>query len=248
MNASPPYRIPPGLARDPCLAFPADRQTSFAVAQLGQSLDGRIATPTGASRYINRPAALTHLHRLRARLDAVVVGVGTAIADDPQLTVRHVPGPSPARVVIDPRGRMPASLRLLEDDGARRIVIRGEDAADCAGAQTLRLPLRGGVFDPHEVRAALASLGLKQILVEGGSATVSAFLAAGAVDRLHVLVGPLILGSGFTGINLPPIAAVDEALAPHTDVYLLADGDVLFDCDLARRRGDGDGTPDNGER
>lgn len=236
MNAPLPYRAPPALPQDPCAAFPADRQVSFAVAQLGQSLDGRIATPTGASRYINRPAALAHLHRLRARLDAVVIGVGTAVADNPRLTVRHVEGKSPARVIIDPRGRLPAGLQVLNDDGARRIVVRGEEAADCPGAETLRLPLKDGAFDPNELRRALAATGLRQILVEGGAATVSAFIAAGALDRLHVLVGPLILGSGFTGLNLPPIATVDEALAPQTSVYLLADGDVLFDCDLSRRR------------
>ena len=74
------------------------------VGQIGQSIDGRIATVTGHSHYINGPAGLAHLHRLRALVDAVVVGVGTALADDPQLTVRRVTGPQPARVVIDPAG------------------------------------------------------------------------------------------------------------------------------------------------
>src|SRR6201991_2834844 len=78
------------------------------VGQLGQSLDGRIATETGHSHYINGPAGLAHLHRLRALVDAVVVGIGTALADNPQLTVRRVSGPHPARVVIDTRGRLPA--------------------------------------------------------------------------------------------------------------------------------------------
>ena len=78
------------------------------VGQIGQSLDGRIATESGHSKYINGPAGLVHLHRLRALMDAVVVGVGTAIADDPQLTVRRVAGPQPARVVIDPKGRLGA--------------------------------------------------------------------------------------------------------------------------------------------
>src|ERR1700754_3479338 len=77
------------------------------VGQLGQSLDGRIATETGHSHYVNGPSGLAHLHRLRALVDAVVVGVGTALADDPQLTVRRVSGPQPARVVIDPNGRLP---------------------------------------------------------------------------------------------------------------------------------------------
>ena len=76
------------------------------VGQIGQSLDGQIATTTGRSHYISGPEGLDHLHRLRSLVDAVVVGVGTAAADDPQLTVRRVTGPSPARVVIDPRGRL----------------------------------------------------------------------------------------------------------------------------------------------
>src|SRR5262245_27675971 len=83
------------------------------VGQFGQSIDARIATASGHSHYINGAAGLAHLHRLRALVDAVVIGVGTAVADDPQLTVRHVAGPSPARVVIDPKGRLPATARLL---------------------------------------------------------------------------------------------------------------------------------------
>src|ERR1700733_15114197 len=76
------------------------------VGQIGQSIDGRIATVTGHSKYINGPAGLAHLHRLRALVDAVLVGIGTAVADNPQLTVRRVAGPSPARIVLDPRGRL----------------------------------------------------------------------------------------------------------------------------------------------
>src|SRR5215471_15173199 len=82
------------------------------VGQIGQSLDGRAATATGHSHYINGSDGLDHLHRLRAIVDAVVVGVGTALADDPLLTVRRVAGPHPARVVVDPRGRLHASARL----------------------------------------------------------------------------------------------------------------------------------------
>ena len=84
------------------------------VGQIGQSLDGRIATESGHSKYINGPAGLTHLHRLRALVDAVVIGVGTAIADDPQLTVRRVAGQQPARVVIDPNGRLGSKAQGLQ--------------------------------------------------------------------------------------------------------------------------------------
>src|SRR5215210_2131153 len=93
------------------------------VGQVGQSLDGRIATTSGHSHYINGPEGLAHLHRLRALVDAVVVGIGTVLADDPQLTVRRVAGPNPARVVIDPGGRLTASARMLALDGVRRVVV-----------------------------------------------------------------------------------------------------------------------------
>ncbi len=75
----------------------------FVVAQLGQSLDGRIALPSGESRFINGPAALDHLHQLRAAVDAVIIGIGAVIADDPQLTVRRAQGNNPARIIVDPK-------------------------------------------------------------------------------------------------------------------------------------------------
>ena len=96
------------------------------VGQIGQSLDGRIATASGHSKYINGPAGIEHLHRLRALVDIIVVGVGTAIADDPQLTVRQVSGPQPVRAVIDPNGRLGSDARLFADDGVRRLLITVE--------------------------------------------------------------------------------------------------------------------------
>lgn len=209
----------------------------FVVAQLGQSLDGRIATLTGESRWINRDAALDHLHRLRAAVDAVVVGIGTALADDPLLNVRRVPGRNPARVVIDPSGRLPAAARCLAPDGARRIVVRATDCASPgpslpAGVEIVALPRQAGALPPASIVQALFERGLQRLLVEGGATTVSAFIDARAVDRLHVLVAPAILGSGKTGLSLAPIARLDEALRPQTRVHVLDDGDVLFDCDL----------------
>jgi riboflavin-specific deaminase-like protein len=216
---------------------PADR--SFVVAQLGQSLDGRIATPTGESRWINKDAALDHVHRLRAIVDAVVVGVGTVVADDPMLNVRRVPGRPPARVVIDPRGRVPTDARCLAGaDGVRRVIVTAADAhVEGTSAEIVRLPrTSSGVLDPVAIVAALHAAGLRRLLIEGGATTVSQFMDAGALDRLHVLVAPVILGSGKTGLGLQPIARLADARRPRTRVYVLADGDVLFDCDL--RSGD----------
>lgn len=212
-------------------AAPAGRP--FVVAQLGQSLDGRIATLNGHSKYINRWAALDHLHRLRAEVDAVVVGVGTVVADDPLLTVRRVPGRSPVRVVIDASGRLPADARCLADDGIRRIVLRAEPKPTPAGVDEILVRrLDGGGLCPVSMVEALHAAGCPRILVEGGARTISLFLQHRAVDRLHVLVAPLIIGSGVPGIELPPVSLVDDALRPTTRVHPLADGDVLFDCDL----------------
>ena len=203
------------------------------IAQLGQSLDGRIATLTGHSRYINRHAALDHLHQLRAQVDAVVVGIGTVLADDPQLNVRRVPGRHPARVVIDPGGRMPLSAACMRDDGVRRLVIHARQGNVPQGAEEVILPrAEQGGFDPLLIVKALGERGMHRLLIEGGARTISHFIEKGAVDRLHVLVAPMIIGSGKPGIDLPPIAVVDDALRPLTKVYVLADGDVLFDCNL----------------
>ena len=215
----------------------ADPSKPFVVAQLGQSLDGRIATPTGESRWINKDAALDHVHRLRANVDAVLVGVGTVIADDPILNVRRVKGRNPARVVIDPKGRIPPRARCLHGgDGCRRIVVRGKDVAAPAlphDVEVIALDRdAAGKFCPRATVAALFASGLKRILVEGGAWTVSEFINARAVDRLHMLVAPVILGSGKTGLSLTPIDRLSDALRPTARVFPLADGDVLFDCDL----------------
>jgi diaminohydroxyphosphoribosylaminopyrimidine deaminase / 5-amino-6-(5-phosphoribosylamino)uracil reductase len=204
----------------------------YVIAQLGQSLDGRIATPTGASRWINRDCALDHLHRIRANVDAVVVGIGTITADDPLLTVRRVSGPQPVRVVIDPNGRMSYLARCLADDGIRCLVVRSSEGPVPPGADAIIVPRKGPLLAPADIVAALFARGLRRILIEGGATTVSSFIDAGVVDRLHVLVAPIILGSGTTGLSLTPIRGLDEAQRPVTRVHVLDDGDVVFDCDL----------------
>lgn len=204
----------------------------FVVAQLGQSLDGRVATATGESRWINGSAALDHLHRLRACVDAVVVGIGTVLADDPLLNVRRVAGCHPARVIIDPGGRLPETARCLSHDGARRIVVRACTLGAPTGVEIIRVGDGNRVIDPVAIIEALFQRGLRRLLIEGGARTVSQFIDAGAVDRLHVLVAPLIIGSGKTGLDLAPISRLSEASRPDTRVHLLEDGDVLFDCNL----------------
>ena len=207
------------------------------VGQFGQSIDARIATTSGDSKYINGAEGLAHLHRLRALVDAVLIGVGTAQMDDPQLTVRRVSGPSPARVIIDPSGRLPATARVLAADGSHRLVItrEGSRAALPPGVEIAALPTTDGQIAPAEILAALAARGFRRILVEGGANTVSRFLAAHCLDRLHVLIAPIIIGAGPSSVSLPPIARVDDALRAPIRAHVLGD-ELLIDCDLSAQR------------
>lgn len=210
------------------------------IAQLGQSLDGRIATESGASHYINGETARLHLHRLRAIVDAVVVGVGTLNADDPQLTVRHASGANPARVVLDPRNRADPACRVFGDGLAPVChVVNATVPIDAArtlpeGVTRIRLDAAGAEgFAPGDVLASLADLGMQRVLIEGGGVTVSRFLAAGVLDRLHVMLAPMLIGSGRPGLVLAPIATLDEALRPRCRVFGCG-ADYLFDLELER--------------
>jgi riboflavin-specific deaminase-like protein len=196
-----------------------------------------VATATGHSKYINCPAGIEHLHRLRSLVDIVVVGVGTAIADNPQLTVRQVPGPQPVRAVIDPRRRLGGNARLFADDGVRRLLItaEGSDAAVPPGVEIIALPAQDGNIAPCDIASALRRAGMRRILIEGGADTLSRFIAARCLDRLHVTVAPVMLGAGGPGIELPPLERADQAHRMPTRVHKIED-DVLFDCDLSGQR------------
>ena len=236
------FRKPAGALQPPWEALFGPLKAGVAddlvvVGQIGQSLDGRIATSSGHSKYINGPAGLAHLHRLRALVDAVVIGVGTALADDPQLTVRRVAGPHPVRVVLDPRGRLRGSAKVFTDDGVRRLLVTAE-GTQCApppGVEVVPLPAPDGIIAPNDILAALAARGVHRVLVEGGADTLSRFLAAGCLDRLHVVVAPIILGSGRPSFILPPIERADQALRLKVHAHQL-DDEVLFDCDLSAQR------------
>ncbi|MBS7533416.1 dihydrofolate reductase family protein [Ancylobacter sonchi] len=208
------------------------RASPFVIAQLGQSLDGRIATPTGKSRDINGCSGMDHLHRLRALADVVVVGVGTIIADDPQLTTRRVPGRSPARAVIDRTGRSSRGSKWLRADGCDRIVFSENMQGWPDEVERIGTDHDPDIFEPARLIAALAARGHRIILIEGGSSTISRFIDARLVNRIHICLAPIILGSGRPGLNLKPIDELDEALRPRAQSYLLDDGNILYDCDL----------------
>ncbi len=227
VGTSPLWQLFGDLATTPSNA-------SFVVAHLGQSLDGRIATEDGHSQYIGCHESLVHLHRLRALVDAVIVGVGTVVADQPRLTTRLVEGPNPTRVVLDPQARLPAAASIASDGAAPTIVVHGANALPSLPAHvaTVAVPTTSaGLLPPKAVLDALAERGLSRILVEGGGRTVSSFVAAGAVDRLQFAVAPLLIGSGRQALTLPPVETLDDALRPPCRRFDLG-VDTLFEFTL----------------
>lgn len=174
-------------------------RTPFVVLKLALSLDGKIATRTGRSRWITGPESRRRVHLLRARYGAILVGVGTVLADDPSLTVREVEGPQPLRVVLDCEGRTPLTAKVLS--GEARTVIATSDRMPpkteaelrARGAEVWRLPAEGDGVDLGEL---LRRLGVEtdSLLVEGGSEVAGSFLSAGFVHKIAFFYAPVILG------------------------------------------------------
>ena len=233
--------LPTGDARSELLQLylPICAATSarpIAVGHLGQSLDGFIATHAGDSQFVTGEDNIVHLHRMRALCDAVVVGAGTVAADDPQLTVRHVAGPNPLRVIFDPGRRLSPTFRVFTDDAvptlylcAKSLVTPGEQqigAATIVGLDS-DAPADGVV----ETLALLRARGCARVFVEGGGVTVSAFLEANVLDRLQIAIAPVLIGNGRPAIRLTPHAHLRDCRRPGYRVFRMG-GDVLFDCEL----------------
>lgn len=209
------------------------------VGHLGQSLDGFIATHAGESRFVTGQENILHLHRLRALCDAVVVGAGTVAADDPQLTTRLVPGPNPLRVIIDPARRLGPHHRVFHDEEAETIYLcsRSRTRPDEQWVGTASIvPVEDHADGPGGVNlgaimSILRERGCCRVFVEGGGVTVSMFLQANLLDRLHVAIAPLIIGDGRPAIRLPARALLGDCQRPRYRVFRMG-GDVLFDCEL----------------
>jgi riboflavin-specific deaminase-like protein len=205
------------------------------VAHVGQSLDGRIATESGDSRWVTGEADLVHCHRMRALADAVLVGARTVSADDPQLTVRRCAGSNPIRVVIDPELRLSGRHSVFRDGAAATLVIaaqeRGDSRGETHGSEIIGVPRVNGVLDVFAIREALGHRGLSMVFIEGGGITVSHFLEARCLDRLQITIAPIIIGSGRPGIAFPGCQALHQAVRPRICRFDLG-GDALFDCDF----------------
>ncbi len=171
--------------------------------KLALSLDGRIATRTGESKWVTGPDARAKVHLLRSRSDGIAIGIGTALADDPRLTVRDTPGDSPLRVVFDTRLRLPIGSRLvLTARDVPTLVLCGIDASVsaeeellAAGVECVRCSVSAeGRLDVLAALRSLAQRGIVSLMVEGGAELAGSLLAGRYADELHVFVAPILLG------------------------------------------------------
>jgi riboflavin-specific deaminase-like protein len=208
------------------------------VLKYAKTMDGRIATSTGDAKWISGEPERRVAHAMRAGCDAVLVGARTLLQDDPQLTVRMVPGASPMRVVLDSTLRTPLTAKVLSDDAATLILCRPD--ADPARRRELAST---GVMVRHvpggpeglripDVLRLLRSFDVGSLLVEGGGRVITSMLQAGAVDRVVVSVSPTILGAGVEAVGPLGVRRVSEGIRLVNRAVYLAGDDLLLGFDV----------------
>lgn len=201
-----------------------------------QTLDGRIAAADGTSRWISGQASLVRTHQLRAHHDAIMVGIGTILADNPRLTVRHVPGPDPIRIVIDRNLRTPPTAAVLADGAAARTWLAcdvhapsvRQHALVACGATLIPQPVGAdGSFAMLPLLQQLASRGVRTLMLEGGSRLIASMLRARCIDRIAVTIAPKLLGQGIPAIADIGITTMHDALM-FRDIQLSQCGDDIW--------------------
>ena len=209
--------------------------------KFAQTLDGRIATATGGSQWLSAPASRRLAHRWRALHDGVMVGVGTVLADNPELTVRLVKGRNPARIILDSRLRIPLDARvLLNQESAPTIIATTSGAEEKKlsalrrmGIEVLVIPEdERGEVDLGHLLAMLGQREISSILVEGGAATITSLLRRNLVDRLVVIVAPKVMGKGIEAVGELNITEVDKALKLSFEKVRRVGGDIVIEARL----------------
>jgi GTP cyclohydrolase II len=209
------------------------------VLKYAQTLDGRIATRTGDAKWISGEPERQLSHAMRAGCDAVLVGARTLLQDDPQLTVRMVPGASPLRVVLDSTLRTPLTAKVLSDDAATVILCRPDAdpahrrALESSGATVRDVAPGPDGLQVEEVLRLLRSMGVASLLVEGGGRVITSMLRAAAVDRVVVSLAPTIIGSGVEAVGPLGVDRVADGIRLVNRSVFLAGDDVLMGFDVA---------------
>ena len=218
------------------------RATPFVTIHYAQTIDGRIATRTGDARWVSGESSLRLAHELRASHDAVMVGIGTVLKDDPRLTVRLVPGTSPVRVIVDSKLRIPRTSNVLRDTSVRTLVATTPFASAAAarrvnetGAEVLEIPADiDGDVDLRLLLERLRGLGIASVLVEGGRGIITSILRGRLVDRLTVCIAPKVLGQGIDAVGDLHLDHLREALTFRDARFVACGEDIIFDGELDR--------------
>src|SRR5712691_3041116 len=217
-------------------AAPIPAGRPLVTVHYAQTIDGRIASRTGDARWVSGERSLRLAHELRAAHDAVLVGIGTILADDPKLTLRLVSGDSPVRVVVDSRLRIPLDANVLAAAGGRTIVATTRLASEeraaairARGAEVLRVEADAdGRVDLRDLLARLRADGIRSVLVEGGRGIITAALRDHLVDRLTVCIAPKVIGEGIAAVGDLHIDRLCDALTFERAGFTAYGGDVVF--------------------
>jgi 3,4-dihydroxy 2-butanone 4-phosphate synthase/GTP cyclohydrolase II len=207
-----------------------------------QTIDGRIAARTGDARWVSGESSLRLAHELRAANDAVLVGIGTVLADDPLLTVRLVTGPSPIRVIVDSTLRIPLDANVLGAGAARTIVATTPAAPEeraaairARGATVMRARAeRQGTVDLRDLLRRLRQRGVRSLLIEGGRGMITSALRDDVVDRLTVCIAPKVIGEGISAVGDLHIDYLREAMTFAHSRFITCGEDVVFYGEPAR--------------
>lgn len=220
------------------------KRTPLVTVKFAQSLDGRIATATGESRWISGSGARRFVHKLRSEHDAILVGIGTVLIDDPELTVRLVRGRDPLRIIVDTHLRIPLTARVLAEDAASGTLIVTSKSADrvrasdikSRGAEVLRLPRskdKSGI-DLARLLEELGRRGIASVFVEGGKGIITSLLKARALDRMIAIIAPKIVGQGIETVGDLGITKLDDAIVFSSVRTRRLGPDVIFDGRISR--------------
>lgn len=236
-------RVSAGILRKEALALnerfatSMERRLPFVGLKLAQTLDGRIADRKGTSKWISSSAARVYAHALRALYHAVLVGAETVRSDDPLLTVRHVSGRQPVRVVLDGRFSLPLNRRVFKTRHAPTIVLTSARSLRRAGKKAAALERKGvqvlGVDGPDRLSVrsivrVLAAAGMSSVLVEGGGETARCFLEGRTVDKVHAIIAPTILGSGTPSFEVNGLT-LGTAIRLKEPAFMTAGSDIVVE-------------------